>query len=98
MFHESYVRLDQSRLNLVVAQAGPGIERPDVLERLLYCFDRTGDCLSYFLVLLILQGTKMLVHNRNRVREHLGSGFPVAVLADRKLLLVITQLTKQALA
>ena len=98
MLHECYVRLDQSRLNLVVAQARSRIERPDVFQRLLYGFDGAGNCLGYFLVLLILQRAKMLVHNRNRIREHLGRRFPVAVLTYRKLVLVVMQLTEQALA
>src|SRR2546421_12233251 len=98
MLHECYVRLDQSRLNLVVAQARSRIERPDVFERLLYGFDGTGNCLGYFLVLLILQSPKMLVNNRNRVREHLGRCFPIAVLTYGELVLVVMQLTEQALA
>src|ERR1700682_3318384 len=57
VLHESYVRLDQSRLDLVVAQPGSWIECSDVLERLVDRFDGTGERLSYFFVLLVLQST-----------------------------------------
>src|SRR5204862_330249 len=73
------------------------IERPYVLQRLLYGFDWAAERLSYFLVLLVLQSTQMLVYDRNRIRENLGSGFPIAILTHFELLLVITQLTEQAL-
>src|SRR6266496_1257485 len=94
MLNECDVRLNQSGLDLVVLLTGTRIEGAYVLECALDCFDGPGNGARDFLMLFVLQGAKVLVHNCNRVGKHLGG--PVSVLAELRLM--ITELVKQALA
>jgi len=52
MLHERDIGLNQSGWNFVVAQAGPGIECADVVERRLHRFHGTPDGAPNFLELL----------------------------------------------
>src|SRR5437762_11326301 len=94
MFNESNIRLDQSGLNFVVLLPGPWVQGTNVFKRGLDRFDRPRNGSRDFLVLLILQGAKVLVHNRNRIGKHLRG--TVSVFAELRL--VITELVKQTLA
>src|SRR5437660_2958726 len=94
MFNESNIRLNQSRLNFVVLLSGTRVQSANVIQCGLDCFDGPRNGSRDFLMLLILQGAKMLVHNRDCIGKHLHS--TVSIFAE--LSLMITELVEQALA
>ena len=61
VFDEGDIWLDETRLSLVVLQAGPGIESADVVERGLDSVYRTVDGFGDFFVLLVLHAAQMLI-------------------------------------
>src|SRR5438552_4976821 len=94
MLNECDVGLNQSRLNFVVLLSGPRVERAYVLERALDSFNRPSNGARDLLILLVLQGAKVLVHNRDRICQHLYGAVSILV----ELRLVIAKLVKQTLA
>ena len=98
MLDERHIGLDQARLALVVTQAGAGIERPNVVQGLLHRFREAPDGARDFFVLLVLQSAQMLVHDGNRVGQHLRGGLSVSILVRGQLRLVVAQLIEQTIA
>src|SRR5213079_3396257 len=94
MLNECDVGLNQSRLNFVVLLSGPWVQSANVIQCGLDCFDRPRNGSRDFLMLLILQGAKVLVHDCDRIGKHLSSS--VSVFSE--LSLMITELVEQALA
>src|SRR2546430_2490355 len=97
MFHKRYVRFNEARLGFVVTQPGTGIQRADIVERLLHSFYGTAEGTGDFFVLLVLHRPQILVHNRDGIGKSLRGGFSVAVLVQFVLLLMVAQLVKKAL-
>jgi hypothetical protein len=64
---ECDVRLDQPRLNYVVAKSRAWIECADKFQSLLNGFDGTSNGFGNFLMLLVLQSAQVLVHDRDCV-------------------------------
>src|SRR6185503_5784839 len=91
-----HIWLDESRLYFVVAQARPGIERTDVIERSLDRLNRAVDRLCNLLVLLVLQRSQVLIDNGDCVCQRLPGAVSTAV--SLVLRLMIAQLIKQAFA
>src|SRR5579883_1611884 len=96
VFDEGHVGLDQARGDLVVAQAGAGIEGADEIQRRRDGLQGTADRLGNLLVLFHLYGAQMVVDNRQRVGNDLRGA--VAVVLRRVLRLNVAQLIEQALA
>src|SRR5258708_5886583 len=94
MLNECNVRLNQSRLDFVVLLSGPWVQSANVIQCGLDCFDGPRNGSRDFLVLLILQGAKVLVNNRDCICQHLCGAVSILV----ELYLVIAELVKQTLA
>ena len=69
--HKRHIRLDQTRLRLVVPLPRPGVERPDKIDRPLYLFGRPPTALGQLPHVFLLKQTQEILNDRLRRRKHI---------------------------